>query len=156
MKTFIKHPTKSGHYKDSNGNQFFLIEVKEGANVRSIHPRVEGDSEEAVALTEGLVSIKEDKPQNNRPKPSEMPKPVPQSVTPRQLRLALIDSNISLDNIISMINKIPDSQQKTKALTEWEYATKFERKHPLINTIGLQLKLSEEQIDELFRTAIKL
>ena len=71
MITFIKHPTSKGDYKDADGNQFFLIEVKEGVKVASNHPRVEGESRESVAEAQGLTLI--DPKRFEKRTPSERP-----------------------------------------------------------------------------------
>lgn len=87
----------------------------------------------------------------------DLPAPrVPQQVTPRQFRLALIDTGILPTQIESALNNIEDEIEKAKALTEWEYALSFDRSHSLIVAIADQLNVSEEDIDDLFREAAKL
>lgn len=77
------------------------------------------------------------------------PKP-PTSCTPRQFRLALIDSGYSLDQIQTMLENIPDEIERKKALVEWEYSIEILRQHPLIQTFADQLGLSESDLDTLF------
>lgn len=77
------------------------------------------------------------------------PKP-PGLCTPRQFRLALIDSGHNLDQIQAMLENIPDETQRKKALVEWEYSIEIRRDHPLVSTFAVQLGLSEEDLDNLF------
>lgn len=77
------------------------------------------------------------------------PKP-PSYCTPRQFRLALIDSGFDLTQIQTMLENIADPVERTKALVEWEYSIEIERSHPLIATFASQLGLTESDLDELF------
>ncbi len=142
MKTFVKHPINSGKYIDAQGNSFALFEIINGVNVSTNHPIITGETEEAVASQEGLSLKNKDIP--------AAPKSVPKMVTPRQLRLALLKSGVSLTNISNAIDNIPDAATKAGALIEWEYANVFERNHPLIVSLGGQLGLTSKQIDSLF------
>lgn len=76
------------------------------------------------------------------------------SVTPRQARLALLQAEL-LDAAQDALDAIP-SPQREAALIEWEYASEIQRTSSLIAAIGAALSLSEEQIDDLFRTASAL
>lgn len=69
---------------------------------------------------------------------------VPDSITPRQLRLALVGAGISLDAITTAL------EGNDFALIEWEYSSEFRRDHPMVSAIGGQLGMSEDQIDDLF------
>ena len=77
------------------------------------------------------------------------PRP-PSQCTPRQFRLALIDSGYDLNQIQSMLENISDITERKKALVEWEYSIEIKRDHPLINTFSLQLGLTENDLDNLF------
>lgn len=81
---------------------------------------------------------------------------VPQSISARQIRLWMVDNNISLTSVKSAINSIVDETLREKTMVEWEYAPYIERDHPLINTIGQMLGLTEQQIDQGFISASKL
>jgi hypothetical protein len=78
-----------------------------------------------------------------------------QSVTPRQMRIALVMSGISLDTIESIINSLPEPQ-KTVTRVTWEYSVEFQRSNPLLNTMAPVLGLSKEQVDNLFALASTL
>lgn len=77
------------------------------------------------------------------------PKP-PSYCTPRQFRLALIDSGYDLNQIQTMLENIPNEVERKKALVEWEYSITIERNHPLIQTFATQLNLSVTDLDNIF------
>lgn len=80
---------------------------------------------------------------------------VPLSVTPRQIRTALVLSGISLSSIEAIIDSLP-SPNKEIALIAWEYSVEFQRNNPLINQLAPLLGLSSEQIDDIFILASTL
>jgi hypothetical protein len=75
---------------------------------------------------------------------------VPENVSARQIRLWLIDNNISLTSVETAINGIVDEKLREKTLVEWEYAPYIERNHPLIEALASSLGLTSEQIDQGF------
>ena len=84
------------------------------------------------------------------------PPPVPQAVTPRQIRLALIDRAIMPEQITQMLEAIEDGAIRAKSLAEWGFATTVRRDHPLIAQLSAALEFSQEDVDELFREAAVL
>ena len=74
--------------------------------------------------------------------------PVPEAVTPRQARLALLASGL-LDAVETTL-AMP---QNRAALITWEYALEIRRDDPLIATIGTAMEMSSGQIDDLFIAA---
>lgn len=78
-----------------------------------------------------------------------LPKP-PNTCTPRQFRLALIDSGYDLNQIQTMLENISDESERKKALVEWEYSIEIVRTHPLISTFSDQLGLTETDLDNIF------
>jgi len=80
----------------------------------------------------------------------------PNTCTPRQLRLALIQSGISLSTVQSFIDSIQDPIQKEIAVVEWEYALEIVRQHPLVQAIATNLDLTEQQVDNIFTLAVTL
>jgi hypothetical protein len=75
---------------------------------------------------------------------------VPESISPRQIRLWFINNNIPLSSVESAINSIPDSILREKTMVEWEYSPYVERNHPMIESLGSVLDLSPQQIDTAF------
>jgi len=83
-----------------------------------------------------------------------VPPPAPlRPLTSRQLRLGLVTNGISLSSVEAAIDAIEDPTDREVALIEWEYATTFERSHPLVNQIGAALGLTPEQIDAMWTEA---
>ena len=74
---------------------------------------------------------------------------IPQSITPRQARLALLNAEL-LDEVDAMLAANREWQ------IEWEYATAIERSSPLISAMATQLNLTDTQIDEMFALAAQL
>jgi hypothetical protein len=80
----------------------------------------------------------------------------PTSCTPRQLRLALIQSQISLSAVQGFIDNIQDPVQKEIAIVEWEYALEINKGHPLVQVIAANLTLTGEEVDDIFALAVTL
>ncbi len=79
---------------------------------------------------------------------------VPQEVTMRQARLALLDAGL-LANVQPAINSL-NEPGKTKAQIEWEYSNALQRSNPFVTVLGTALGLDSEALDNLFITAAKL
>lgn len=80
----------------------------------------------------------------------------PRAVSARQIRLWLINNNINLSTIETILDTIPDEQQKNVAKVEWEYAPYIERNHPMVDVIAGALGLNEEQINSAFIEASQI
>ena len=76
--------------------------------------------------------------------------PVPQQVTMRQARLALLSAGL-LDDVEMVI-----AAAGREAQLEWEYAAVVERSNPAVAIVQQQQALTDAQIDDLFREAAKL
>ena len=76
--------------------------------------------------------------------------PVPQQVTMRQARLALLSAGL-LDDVEMVIAAAGRAAQ-----LEWEYAAVVERSNPAVAAVQQQHGLTDGQIDDLFREAAKL
>jgi hypothetical protein len=73
--------------------------------------------------------------------------PVPDSVTPRQIRQAL--NRIGLRQAVEAAVAAGDQDVKDW----WEFATEFQRSHPMVIAMGQGLGKTEEEIDDLWRLA---
>lgn len=80
---------------------------------------------------------------------------VPQSVTMRQARLALLGAGL-LDSVNAAIAAIPDATQRQAAEIEWEYAQTVDRASPFTQQLASGLGLTSEQLDGLFTQAAAL
>ncbi len=88
--------------------------------------------------------------------PPPPPEPVvPQSVTMRQARLALLQIG-KLDAVSAALAAIPDPAQRTAAQIEWEYAAVIERNSPLVTSLAAGLGLTAADIDALFEAASRI
>ena len=76
--------------------------------------------------------------------------PVPQQVTMRQARLALLGAGL-LDDVEMVIAAAGRAAQ-----LEWEYAAVVDRSNPAVAAVQQQHGLTDAQIDDLFREAAKL
>ncbi len=83
------------------------------------------------------------------------PAPVPQSVEMAQARLALLYAGL-LPQVDVAIDSIPDATQREAARVQWEYRTEVRRNSELVIELGTRLGLTDEQIDDLFRSAVML
>lgn len=79
-----------------------------------------------------------------------------QSLTARQFRLGLVNANISPSTVTATIAAMEAGPDREKAQIEWEFATTFNRMHPLISTVGAALDLTEAQIDAMWTAAVSL
>jgi hypothetical protein len=75
---------------------------------------------------------------------------VPESVTPRQVRLILLQQGL-LANVEAMI-----AQQDEATKITWEFASEFRRDDPLLLSLAQNLGLTDEQIDDFFIAAARL
>jgi hypothetical protein len=85
---------------------------------------------------------------------SEQVPPVPNSVTMRQARLALLGAGL-LGQVSTAIASL-SSPHREQAEIEWEFSSDVYRDRPLVAMLGPQLGLTNEQLDQLFITAATL
>lgn len=83
------------------------------------------------------------------------PPPVPDRVTMRQARLALLGAGL-LDAVEPALASIPDPVQRQGAEITWEYSTEVQRNNALIGALASGLGLSSADVDNLFRVAATL
>lgn len=77
-------------------------------------------------------------------------------LTARQFRLGLVNAGISPSTVTATIAALPAGADRDKAQIEWEFATTFNRMHPLIATVGAALGLTDVQIDAMWTAAVSL
>ena len=78
------------------------------------------------------------------------PPPVPESVTPLQARKALRKAGL-LNTVNDFIVTQSDEVQET-----WEYCIAVYRNDPLIKALQTELNLTDEQLDDLFRSGAEI
>ena len=86
--------------------------------------------------------------------PAPAPVTIPQSVTMRQARLALLSAGL-LDAAHGVIDALPMPQRRA-AQIEWEYALSVRRDHPLIALMISEGLATEAEVDGLFVAAAGL
>lgn len=86
---------------------------------------------------------------------TNVPQSSVQAVTPRQIRLALSRSGISLQTIEAVIDSLPEPARSETRIT-WEYSVEFQRSNPLLIAMAPVLGLSTAQVDSLFQLASTL
>jgi len=84
----------------------------------------------------------------------EMRARVPQSVTMRQARLALLAAGL-LPAVNAAIASMPEPD-KTAAQITWDYASSVDRGFGMVPQLAAALGMTETQIDDLFIAAAKL
>lgn len=126
----------------SSGNigPFKSIEVKED--------RLTCDGTDYPFTVIGNYTISED--DSLAPPPPVPPVPVPESVSMRQARLALLSADL-LDAVNAAIQQVGGAAQ-----IEWEYASEVRRDSPLIAQLTPALGMTTGQIDSLFIQAATL
>ena len=81
---------------------------------------------------------------------SGQPVRIPQSVTRRGLRKALLDDGITFADIRIELENITDAAVREDALIDLEDAQTIRRDHPLVAGIGALLSKTSEQLDGYF------
>lgn len=79
---------------------------------------------------------------------------IPQSVTMRQARLALLGAG-KLAMVDAAIDSMPEPN-KSAARIEWEYSNEVQRHNGFVEALGPALGMTSAQIDALFVAAAKL
>jgi hypothetical protein len=125
------------YFKDSNNKVYWLDRIEDQAEFLT-EDCVEITDEEAADL---LLTLHQ--------------KPIPESVTMRQARLALLQAG-HLGSVQSAINAIEDPVLRQASQIEWEYAATVDRSSSFTQGMATALGLSEQDMDNLFMLAVSL
>ena len=87
--------------------------------------------------------------------PEWEPPTLPDSVTMRQARIALLQSGV-LDQVDAAIAAIPDPAERRAAEIEWEYGAVVDRLSPWVVSLTAALGMTPQEVDGLFRLAVTL
>lgn len=71
------------------------------------------------------------------------------------LRLTLIEMELE-DDVLTIINAMPDAKQKAAALAWWQTAQTVRRNHALVAQLASALGKTDAEIDAIFAAAITL
>lgn len=86
--------------------------------------------------------------------PPPAPPVVPQTVSMRQARLALLGAGL-LAKVDQLVANLPDPPREA-AIQEWEYSSEVRRDSTFIASLAPALGLTEAQIDQLFINAAQI
>jgi hypothetical protein len=81
--------------------------------------------------------------------------PLPVVVSMTALRLTLIEMELE-DDVLAIINAMPDAKQKATALAWWQTAQTVRRNHALVAQLAAALGKTDAEIDAIFAAAITL
>lgn len=81
---------------------------------------------------------------------------IPNSISARQIRLWLLQNNVTLEMVNSVIQNIVDPYERDYIGIEWEYAPYIERSHPMLTSLAQALGFDESDIDRCFIEAINI
>ena len=87
--------------------------------------------------------------------PASAVQPVPQAVTRRQAKQALLLAGL-LDDVQPAIDAIPEATQRGLIQIEWYDSQVFERDRPALIALATALGLDSNDLDDMFRTASAL
>lgn len=77
-------------------------------------------------------------------------------LSPRQLRLMMLQIGITEQAVVDQIAAIADPQERAAAEIEWAWATRYDREHPLVVSLADALEFAPEQLDALWMYAADL
>ena len=83
------------------------------------------------------------------PTPEELRERMP-TLTARQFRHGLLNTNTLPSEVDAIIADIEDEFEREAARIDWEHANEFERLHPLVMAWGTRLGYTPEVIDDLW------
>lgn len=82
------------------------------------------------------------------------PPPIPQEVTMRQARLALLDAGL-LDDVEAAVNAIPGIDGE-RARIEWNFSNTVKKNQPITQMLASVIGLTPQQIDDMFVLGVTL
>lgn len=118
--------------------------------VQPLSPELQPKEAEVMSQDALVEWIAEEVASGWTPAPVPTLNPVPVEVTPRQFKLALLQSGVSPSVITNAV------ATNEASLIEWEYATTFRRDHALLNSMASSFGFSPTDLDNLFRFASTL
>lgn len=124
------------YFKNSN-NEVFAYETLEERNKFGASDLVQMTEEETQAHLNPVTPVI-----------------VPSKVTMRQARLALLQADL-LDQVETLLQSM-EGPEGQAARIEWDYSSEVNRYKPFVQSLGSQLGLTDEELDQLFITASQI
>lgn len=141
------------------GTYIAIVDITDDSDQREVveYASREGDPHGIAPVVRAAIVqwIADGKPVAPYVEPEPKPVTLP-PLTARQLRLGLVTNGITLASVEATIAAIEDEQDRAVAEIEWQYASQFDRDHPLIEQVGGALGLSVEQIDTMWQSSLEL
>lgn len=78
------------------------------------------------------------------------------ALTPRQIRLMMLQIGVSESAVEAAIAAIEDPVDRAAAQIEWSWATRYERDHPLVVQLAAALEFEPGELDALWEYAAGL
>lgn len=143
---YLTTPSPHGKYVSATGEKCDLREIAEAAKVNGPRKPIVADSEADAAKQAGLTFS----PVAPKPAPPK-PKPKPVAVPLWKFRAACRMAGI-FDAITDAIGLLPEPQ-KTVVGEGWEYGNDIDPASATVQSLATALKLTEEQLGDVFRSA---
>jgi hypothetical protein len=128
--------------------------VLDNTNPPRVVTWIRGDTPEGWPPPDGTHLVREEEMPAGWTMVEPEPLPVPESITPWQLRTWLLQRRgITPDQVLALLTAISDPIARAQAMIDWDYPSEIKRDHPLIGTLGAALGLSAGEVDQAFREA---
>lgn len=88
--------------------------------------------------------------------PYVAPAPTFPPLSPRQLRLMMLQIGLTDADVEAQIAAIPDPTERAAASIEWQWATRYDRTHPLVATLATALEFTDAELNSLWSYAADL
>ena len=136
------------YYKNQN-NEIFCIELQSDSNEWSKFIKdewIEISKQEALEIANPTLSEEEQ---------LDVWRNTVSEITPKQLRLVLLENGINAKAVETAIASIPDETTRKIAEIEWNYATGYGRNNESLIMIATDLLgLDAQQIDAMWQAAL--
>ena len=78
------------------------------------------------------------------------------ALSPRQMRLVMLSLGMTDYDVTARIEQIEDETERAAALIDWQWATRYERLHPLVVQLAADMEFEPLQFDALWAYAMDL
>jgi hypothetical protein len=93
---------------------------------------------------------------DQQPAPPPEPEPTLPALSPRQLRLMMLQLGIDESAVTDLIAAMPDAGERAAAMVEWQWATFYRRDHALVVSLAAAMEFEPGQLDVIWAYAADL